>query len=70
MYHLKKALYSLNQEPGAWHERLTDFLLNHGYVRKGADMTLFIKQTKREFNVAKIYVDDIVFGGSSWNLVD
>ncbi|CAM8934750.1 unnamed protein product [Rhodiola kirilowii] len=32
VYRLKNALYSLKQAPRAWYERLTEFLINHGYV--------------------------------------
>ncbi|CAM8993875.1 unnamed protein product [Rhodiola kirilowii] len=32
VYLLKKALYGLKQAPRAWYERLTDFLINHGYM--------------------------------------
>ncbi|CAM8937456.1 unnamed protein product [Rhodiola kirilowii] len=33
VYRLKKALYGFKQAPRAWYERLTEFLINHGYVR-------------------------------------
>ncbi|CAM8997862.1 unnamed protein product [Rhodiola kirilowii] len=33
VYRLKKALYGLKQAPRAWYERLTEFLIDHGYVR-------------------------------------
>ncbi|CAM8886373.1 unnamed protein product [Rhodiola kirilowii] len=40
VYRLKKALYGLKQAPRAWYERLTVFLVDHGYVRGGVDKTL------------------------------
>ena len=43
VYKLKKALYGLKQEPMAWHERLTQFLVNQGYRKRGTDNTLFVK---------------------------
>ncbi|CAM8877013.1 unnamed protein product [Rhodiola kirilowii] len=42
-YRLKKALYGIKQASRAWYERLTEFLINHGYVRGGVDKTLFVK---------------------------
>ncbi|CAM8893079.1 unnamed protein product [Rhodiola kirilowii] len=33
VYQLKKALYGLKQAPRAWYESLTEFLINHGYMR-------------------------------------
>jgi len=58
-----KALYGLKQAPRAWYERLTEFLINQGYRKRGTDKTLFVKEVKRRLMIAQIYVDDIVFGG-------
>jgi hypothetical protein len=33
VYKLKKALYGLKQAPRAWYERLTTYLLAHGFIR-------------------------------------
>ncbi|GAA0151767.1 transmembrane signal receptor [Lithospermum erythrorhizon] len=69
VYRLKKALYGLKQAPKAWYERLTKFLLANGYTRGGTDKTLFIKYEESKLMVAQIYVDDIIFGGMSDQLV-
>ncbi|CAM8902256.1 unnamed protein product [Rhodiola kirilowii] len=66
VYRLKKTLYGLKQAPRAWYERLTDFLINHGYVREGVDNMLFIKHTRSDFIIAQIYV----FGSSNKKMVD
>ncbi|CAM8944314.1 unnamed protein product [Rhodiola kirilowii] len=52
VYRLKKAIYSLKQAPRTWYERLTEFLINHGYVREGVDKTLFVKRTRPDFIIA------------------
>ncbi|CAM8889509.1 unnamed protein product [Rhodiola kirilowii] len=70
VYHLKKALYGLKQAPRACYERLTVFLIDHGYVRGGVDKTLFVKDTRSDFIIAQIYVDDFVFGSNTQKLVD
>ncbi|CAM8916160.1 unnamed protein product [Rhodiola kirilowii] len=70
VFRLKKALYGLKQAPRAWYERLTEFLINHSYVRGGVDKTLFVKHTGSDFIIAHIYVDDIVFESSNQKLVD
>ena len=62
---MKKALYGLKQAPRAWYERLTNFLLENNYKRRGVDKTLFIKQLNPEILVVQIYDDDIVFGSTS-----
>ncbi|WVZ80822.1 hypothetical protein U9M48_028270, partial [Paspalum notatum var. saurae] len=52
---LRKTLYGLKQAPRAWYARLKSFLLKPS---RGGD-TLIVQ----------IYVDDIIFGGSSHALV-
>lgn len=46
---LKKALYGLKQAPRAWYERITKFLINHGYNRGGIDKNIVVKN-EREAN--------------------
>jgi hypothetical protein len=70
VYKLKKALYGLKQAPRAWYERLTEFLVNHGYRKGGHDKTLFVKEEHGKLMIAQIYVDDIVFGGMSSQMVE
>ncbi|KAK2423987.1 putative mitochondrial protein [Trifolium repens] len=69
VYKLKKALYGLKQAPRAWYERLTQFLVNNGYRKGGSDKTLFVKESEGNLMIAQIYVDDIVFGGMSNQMV-
>ena len=69
VYRLKKSLYGLKQEPRAWYERLTQFLVNQGYKKGGSDKTLFVKEENGRLMIAQIYVDDIVFGGMSNQMV-
>ena len=69
VYKLRKALYGLKQAPRAWYERLTKFLINHGYHKGGIDKTLFVKNDRGKLMISQIYVDDIVFGGMSDKMV-
>jgi hypothetical protein len=66
---LSKALYGLKQAPRAWYARLKTFLLDHGYVMESVDKTLFTLKHGNGFLLVQIYVDDIIFGGSSQMLV-
>ena len=70
VYKLKRALYGLKQAPRAWYERLTVFLTENGYRKGGIDKTLFVKNEGGKLMVAQIYVDDIVFGGMSEQMVE
>jgi hypothetical protein len=69
LYKLSKALYEIKQAPRAWYTRLKTFLLEHGYVMGSVDKTLFTLNHSTDFLLVQIYVDDIIFGGSSHTLV-
>jgi hypothetical protein len=68
VYKLSKALYGLKQASRAWYARLTTFLIEHGYVMESVDNTLFTLNHGTDFLLVYIYVDDIIFGGSSHSL--
>ena len=59
--YLKKALYGLKQAPKAWYDRLTQYLVSHGFIRGKADQSLFIKMEDGELIIAQVYVNDIIF---------
>jgi hypothetical protein len=69
VYKLSKALYGLKQASRAWYARLKTFLLEHGYVVGSVDKTFFTLSHGTDFLLVQIYVDDIIFGGSSHTLV-
>ena len=64
MLYLKKELYGLKQASRAWYDRLTQYLVSHGFIRGQVDQTLFIKKENGELIVAQVYVDDIIFGST------
>jgi hypothetical protein len=69
VYKLSKALHGLKQASRAWYARLKTFLLYHGYVMGSVDKTLFTLKHGNYFLLVQIYVDNIIFGGSSHVLV-
>jgi hypothetical protein len=69
VYKLSKALYGLKQAPRAWYASLKTFLLEHGYVMGSVDKTLFTLKHGNDFLLVQIYMDDIIFCGSSHSLV-
>jgi hypothetical protein len=69
VYKLSKTLYGLKQAPRAWYTRLKTFLLEHGYVMGSVDKTLFTLKYGNDFLLVQIYMDNIIFGGSSHSLV-
>ncbi|WVZ52925.1 hypothetical protein U9M48_003924 [Paspalum notatum var. saurae] len=69
VYKLRKALYGLKQAPRAWYARLKSFLLKSGFVMGSVDKTLFLLSRDGDTLIVQIYVDDIIFGGSSHALI-
>jgi len=69
VFKLRKALYGLKQAPRAWYARLKSFLLKSGFVMGSVDKTLFLLSRGGDTLIVHIYVDDIIFGGSSHALV-
>jgi hypothetical protein len=69
VYKLSKALYGLKQVPWTWYARLKTFLLDHEYMMGSVDKTMFTIKYGNDFLLVQIYVDDIIFGGSSHSLV-
>ena len=67
--YLKKALYGLKQAPKAWYDKLTQYLVSHGFTRGKADQTLFINREDGELIMAQVYIDDIIFGSTKDELV-
>ena len=49
---LKKALYRLKQALRAWYDRLTTYLLDHGFKRGQADQTLFVRRDEKSLLVS------------------
>jgi hypothetical protein len=53
----------------ARYARLKTFLLEHRYVMGSVDKILFTLKHDTDFLLIQIYMDDIIFGGSSYTLV-
>jgi hypothetical protein len=69
VYKLRKALYGLKQAPRAWYGRLRGFLFERGFEMGKVDQTFFLLRQGRDILSVQVYVDDIVFGGSSNSLI-
>ncbi|GJX02987.1 retrovirus-related pol polyprotein from transposon TNT 1-94 [Tanacetum coccineum] len=68
VYKIEKALYELHQDPRAWYETLSTYLLDNGFQRVKIDKTLFIKRYKGDILLVQVYVDDIIFGSTKKEL--
>jgi hypothetical protein len=68
VYNLSKSLHWLKKPPQAWYARLKTFMLEYGYVMGRVDKTLFTLNHSNDFLLVQIYVNDIIFAGSSHTL--
>jgi hypothetical protein len=66
---LRKAFYGLKQAPRAWYGHWRGFLFSKGFEMGKVDKTLFLLRQGNDILIVPVYVDDIVFGGSSKSLV-
>ncbi|GJZ46551.1 retrovirus-related pol polyprotein from transposon TNT 1-94 [Tanacetum coccineum] len=65
---LDKALYGLKHAPRAWYETLSTFLIQNKFIKGRIDNTLFIYKSKGDVLLVQVYVDDIIFGSTSYKL--
>lgn len=71
VYRLKKALYGLKHAPRAWYSKIDAFFLSNNFTRSENEPTLYLKkQSNGSFLVVCLYVDDIIYMGSSQSIVD
>ena len=70
VYRLKKALYGLKQAPRAWYSKLDSFFQQDGFERSANEPTLYAKKgSNGGLLLVCVYVDDIIYMGSSNSLV-
>nr|GEV47322.1 putative ribonuclease H-like domain-containing protein [Tanacetum cinerariifolium] len=68
VYKVEKALYGVHQDPRAWYETLSNYLLENGFKRGTIEKTLFIKKIKNDILLVQVYADDIIFGSTKRSL--
>ena len=56
---LQRSLYGLKQSGRMWYNRLSEYLINEGYINDAICPCVFIKKTKSGFIILAVYVDDI-----------
>jgi hypothetical protein len=69
VYRLRKVLYGLKQATRAWYGRLRGFLFSKAFEMGKVDKTMFLLRQGDDILIVQVYMDDIVFGGSSHSLV-
>jgi len=70
VYKLKKALYGLKQAPRAWYSEIDTYLTMCKFKRSTSEATLYTRSDlEGNLIIVSIYVDDIVYTGSSERLL-
>lgn len=64
-YMLKKSLYWLKQAPKAWYDEINTYFNKSGFKRSPSKATLYIKSTDAGILIVLLYVNDIIYTGSS-----
>lgn len=68
---MRKELYGLKQAPRAWYNKIDKFFQENGFERSENEPTLYLKkQGNNDFLVVCLYVDDMIYMGSSESLVN
>ncbi|GJS10791.1 retrovirus-related pol polyprotein from transposon TNT 1-94 [Tanacetum coccineum] len=65
VYRLKNALYGLKQAPRTWYDKLSYFLIEHGFTKGIIDPTFFTRHHGGDILLVQVYVDDIIFGSTN-----
>ncbi|XP_026430006.1 uncharacterized protein LOC113326504 [Papaver somniferum] len=60
---LHKPLYGLKQAPRAWFEKISNAILQYGFIQSAYDSTMFTRSTKKGMVILLLYVDDMVITG-------
>ncbi|CAL2255133.1 unnamed protein product [Prunus armeniaca] len=69
VYRLKKALYGLKEAPRAWYEEINSYFTKVGFQRSPSEATFYVKSTESGILIISLYVDDIIYTGSSGELM-
>jgi hypothetical protein len=69
VYRLHKALYGLKQAPRAWNHKIDLYLHQNGFSRSQSEPSLYIKKKGEDFLMVCLYVDDLIYTGTSKDMV-
>ncbi|CAL2229802.1 unnamed protein product [Prunus armeniaca] len=70
VYKLHKALYGLKQAPRAWYDEIDAYFNKVGFKKSPSEATLYVKAEGSDVLIVSLYVDDIVYTGSSSQMIE
>jgi hypothetical protein len=69
VYKLYKALYRLKHAPRAWNHKIDPYLYQNGFSKNQSKPSLYIKKKGEDFVMVCLYVDDLIYTGTSKDMV-
>ncbi|CAL8138407.1 unnamed protein product [Prunus armeniaca] len=70
VYKLHKTLYGLKQAPRAWYDEIDAYFNKAGFKKSPSEATLYVKAEGSDVLIVSLYVDDIVYTGSSSQMIE
>lgn len=70
IYKLNEALYRLKQAHRAWYSQIEGYFEKKGFIKCYYEHTLFIKKVRSDILIVSLYVDDLIYTGSSALMVE
>jgi hypothetical protein len=67
---LKKPFYGLKQAPRTWYVRIDGYFQESGFNRSKSEPTLYYKQEGNDILIVSMYVDNLLYKGSSSKMKD
>ena len=61
---LQRYLYGLKKTSRQWYDKLSSFLISHGYTQSAFQHSLFLKFSTNTIIALLLYVDDVVLAGN------
>jgi len=61
LIHLRRSLYGLKRSGHMWYNRLSEYLISHGYENNELCLCVFIKKSYSRFVIVAVYVNDMNF---------
>lgn len=67
---MHKALYGLKHAPQAWYSKIDSYFTKNNFTKSANEPNFYVKSYNGEFLAASLYIDDMIYTGSSFHMVE